>query len=325
MSMDIKWENYAQFSYTSGSFIAFEGSQVLFDNPLMPPSIPLAAWTSRTNFQARHASPSLPLLKRGRTYRLVLDAKISPQNSLYLKVSYWNRLDELLSFDVLRDDSWEFTYPIEAFSYSIELINAGCDYFAFNSLLLSDATADEEDLLSLKKELTLRFSKPNRQVNVLFLEPEDLGGAGLPLTLFKALGNLVLVGDRGQADTLYMARDFEDLLLRFLWDRYDEGRTKVHFIGYGPVGNLACLYYSSKMTSKAYVNGLLNSKEIYKKALYNSKVLSKISLNDILERLTYSNNVHRYGYDFKDGDFDLIQPALNRMAQLELLPLFSNL
>lgn len=322
MKIEIKWENYGQFSYTFGSFIEFEGSQVLFDNPLMPPSVPVASWTSRANFQARHANPSLPLLRRGQTYRLFLDAKMFPEKTLYLKLTYLDRFGEQIGFDTLRDEDWQFTYPNDAFSYTIELINAGCEYFSFNSLVLSDEMGEGEDGGLVTSELSLQFKKVNRDVNVLFLEPEDLGATGLPVDRFRSLGNLVLIGDRQHVDTLYMDREFEDRLLRFLWDRYDEGRTHVRFIGYGPVGNLACLYYSSKMTSKAYVNGFLHSKESYKKALYNSKALAKISLGDIMERLTYSNNVYRYGYDFKDSGVELIQPALDRMAQLNLLPLF---
>lgn len=319
MVVQIKWGDSVKNAYNYGSLVTFLENRVIFDNPMMSPSLPITSWSSRSNFQGYRAQPALPLLKRGQTYRLVLEADVTPANSIYIKVTYFDRLGEELYFDTLKDDQWLFTYPLGASHYTFELINAGCEHLVFDRLLLLESNQELKGGIDLT-DLEVYFPKENQVLNVVFLEPDVVTVYDLPTDVLKELGNVVLVGDRQEAQAFYLSRDFEKELSKRLWFYYEHGLTTINLIGYGPVGNLAALYYGTKFDSRVYINGALDTKFYYQNQLTTRQVLSDVSLDYLFDRLTYSANICRYGLAVDRKGFDLIRGTFQINNQLQELP-----
>lgn len=120
--------------YSYGSTIVFDDRTVHFENLPFASGKPIKKWRSRTNYQANRTSPELPLLVHGGRYRLLADLKVEPENTLTIQVEYLNRQGEVIKVDVLRDREMVFTYPEEAFTYTITLSGAGCDRLTFKHL-----------------------------------------------------------------------------------------------------------------------------------------------------------------------------------------------
>lgn len=108
-------------------------------NHLMPSGTTIQEWHSFTDYQALRSSPSLPLLHRGRTYRVVPRIVSVPADTFILQVRYFDRAGVLLSAEVLYPPTYEFVYPDGCHSYTLRLINGGCDELDFTSLILLEA------------------------------------------------------------------------------------------------------------------------------------------------------------------------------------------
>lgn len=133
----IKWDNITSHNaYLYGSTIRFVEDQVVFENALIASGKLMARWHSRTNYQKDRFSPSLPLLEPGGNYLLESVLSCQPEGRLYVKVDFFNRMGELLSFAILRKNKQEFTYPSDAFSYTISLMSGGCKSFIFTQFNL---------------------------------------------------------------------------------------------------------------------------------------------------------------------------------------------
>lgn len=320
MEVKIKWENYAKNSYTFGSRISFKDGQVIFDNPLMSPSFALTSWSSRTNFQAQRTQSDLPLLKRGSTYQVKLVADIHPANSLYVKVIYFDRLGETIGFEVLKDDHWQFTYPRDAFHYTIELINAGCERVVFDQLILADYHEDPRDGIDLS-DLAVYFPQDNSRLNVIFLEADAESVDDLPKQTLEKLGNVVLVGDREAVADYYLSPAFVQKLSKHLSFYHDHGHTQFNFIAYGPRGALAALAYAAKFPSQVYLASPLPDKTAYREGLNQRPDLDTSLLLPLIDRLTYASNVHGYGQSSPSEKINLVGHCFNRAYCLRSLPL----
>lgn len=321
MVVQIKWANYAKNSYTFGSQVSFIKDKVVFENPLMSPSFTITSWSSRTNFQGHRTQPDLPLLKRGGHYHIQLEADIYPANSLYVKVTYFNRLGEEIGFEVLKDNTWFFTYPIQAFHYTIELINAGCERLVFDHLKLLERQEDLEEAIDFT-DLAVYFPNDSHELNVLFLEPDVLTMHDLPSNLLKELGNLVLVGDKAAAVDCYLSEAFEKRLTDYLWFYHDNDLTAVKFIAYGPTGALAASYYGSRFPSQVYLDQPILEKAYYQKKLNQSRWVNQLLLTPIFDRLTYAGNVHYYCTEpeQEQEDLVLVHHCFERSHRLHNLP-----
>lgn len=124
-------------TYLYGSGIRYGDQEVCFENMNFASGKPIKKWLSRTNYQGDRTSPSLPLLRPGKTYGLELVAELEPAGRFYIRLDFINRQNELIGFEVLRDHRGTFTYPEDAFTYSITLHNGGCHRLRFSHLILT--------------------------------------------------------------------------------------------------------------------------------------------------------------------------------------------
>ena len=75
---------------------------------------------------SRKSDPaSLAFIEKGQTYRLDAFYTTVPQDSVYLKVSFWDRYDKEVKQIIEKSHSVTFVYPKEAYYYSIALLSAG--------------------------------------------------------------------------------------------------------------------------------------------------------------------------------------------------------
>lgn len=133
----IPWGEITQANtYLYGTDIFYQERALHFVNHRVPSDEILHEWTSRTNYQASRTSPLLPLLVPNDSYQLVIEMTSFPEESYYLKLSFFNRQDEELSFIIQREQVLEFQPPIETYYYTIELISAGCERLVFHHLSL---------------------------------------------------------------------------------------------------------------------------------------------------------------------------------------------
>jgi accessory Sec system protein Asp3 len=127
--------------YGSALTVSASGSAHLV-NHLMPSGTTLQEWYSFTDYQSMRGTPVLPLLHRGRTYRVVPRIVSVPDDTFILEVRYFDRFNELVRAEVLYPPSYEFEYPTDCHSYTIRLVNGGCDELRFTSLTLVEVGAD---------------------------------------------------------------------------------------------------------------------------------------------------------------------------------------
>lgn len=290
MSFTIRWTNFAQNSYSFGSQLSFVGKRVHFCNPLMTPGQTLTKWSSRTHFQKDRLHPSLPLLRGKQEYNLQLRANVQPQGTLYVQITFYDRFDREMGRILLKDQQWGFTYPEQAFFYTIELINAGCDTVIFDSLILSEESAEVLDVRL--DDLAVYAPAAHNYLHVLFLEEDIEAISQLPISLLEKMGNVVLVGDFHSRASGYLSSDFEEKLKKHLHFYHENGLTQVRFIGYGPLGNVAAVYYSSKWLSHAYITHTFPSLSSYQKSLAE---LPDLDIEKIWERRVYSQTISYYG------------------------------
>lgn len=316
MRFALKWTHYAQSSYTFGSRIQFLGQQVSFENPLMSPSFPIISWSSRTNFQGDRKSPDLPLLARGKTYQLALKAKVQPANSLYVKVTYFDRFGDQVGFETLKDDKWQFTYPEEAYAYRIELINAGCERVLFDHLLLSDLeSARGTDQVTPSLATQLENCRLDEPCQLIFLEPEDGGTlSDLVLGHFSQPVLVSLSPKRHYLDRQVMAEQLASLAA------FKSQGGQLTVIGYGPYGNLASLAYASSLGVTAFVTEDFWSAAAYQMSLQD---LGQ-AVPDLLAKLGQGEQVVSYGrgagQDLGQRHGELLQSLWSKSYRLTQLP-----
>ena len=111
-------------------------------NHLMPGGTTIQEWYSLTDYQALRDTPVLPLLHHGKTYRIVPGVVAVPEGTFIVEVRYFDRFNELVRSDVLYPPQYEFEYPSDCHSYTIRLVNGGCDELRFTSLTLLEVEGD---------------------------------------------------------------------------------------------------------------------------------------------------------------------------------------
>lgn len=265
MEVKVKWKSLARAAYAYGSQVSFEEHQVIFYNPQMPPSFPITQWHSLSNFQGYRKQPELPLLERGKTYTINLFEEVFPQGSTYLRITCFNRFGEVVEVFFIKEMTGQFTYPEEAFSYTIELLNSGCERVVFKHFIISDG---ESDSPAQPRTFERMFPKPTNRVTILLVEPNKLPSELAIPEKLQEMGNLILVDYLNDQDRGYSMAEFEETLKTYLSQEFDDTNPSLNFVGYGPVGNFFSCFYASRFRARAYITTVIGPKEFYKKFLY---------------------------------------------------------
>lgn len=129
MNFDVRWSPEMTDYYKHGSTVEYlDGKKVVFfKNNMLSPGAILAKWVSNPNYQGDRGFMQLPLLEKGECYHIALQAIASPNPSPLIKITFYNRVEEVIGTKLISNNEGGFTYPPKAYAYAIELLNNGIE------------------------------------------------------------------------------------------------------------------------------------------------------------------------------------------------------
>lgn len=140
----IYWNETASDTYLYGSRILIHGKDdVSFENRLMPPGTILKTWYSRTNFQAQHIEPSLPIIDGETEYEISARIDYPQGGCCILRLVFFDKYEEEAGTFLVRDGHARFRCPLKTYSYRMQLMNAGTAAFRFHSVTIQEVDHDE--------------------------------------------------------------------------------------------------------------------------------------------------------------------------------------
>ena len=135
---DITWKKVHKSTFMYGSKLKFNNNFVSMDNSLMPSGMVIHEWNMLSSYTTNKQVPSLPLLKKGSNYKIKFDYDVIPEKSVYFKIVLYKKNGEKIKTMIIEDDDSEFEYPKDAYSYKIELMNAGFQHLQFYRTIIED-------------------------------------------------------------------------------------------------------------------------------------------------------------------------------------------
>ena len=137
----VYWDGHGQDTYLYGSSLTFQrNGTVLFENERMPSGFVIKKWSSRTSFQTDRCEPSLPLLREGGLYRVKACMHVVPEGTVLLRVEFFDRRKNRISFRFLDEAEPVFEVPQGTWYYHMELIASGFRRLIFYGVLIGPET-----------------------------------------------------------------------------------------------------------------------------------------------------------------------------------------
>lgn len=240
----IHWDYQMGDSFLFGSEINLIAPDfVKYENKLLPPGTDLRIWKSKIDFQTNKRGNSLPVLTPEKEYWLKLNVKLKENESVYIKVEFYNRFNEFLEFKIIYGEG-SFIYPKEAAYYNIILINNGVSSFVFQNIILS-VDDYKESIPGYKVSEVLNHSEDSTELTIIFTEPMSKEITNLSNSNLINFKDVIIVKSSFIDSHLYLDSDFQEYLFNIinnLKNTFEINRIK--FIGYGPISNFSAVYYS---------------------------------------------------------------------------------
>lgn len=134
----IYWGSLSTTNYFFGSIVKKnEDQSVLFENVMIPSSQNIKEWSSSYNFQGSRRTPELPLLKKNESYTLTISGAVIPEKTIFFEVLFKNRYGEVVGNKITKENRMDFTYPEDAYFYTIRLMSAGLEELRFDFMEIS--------------------------------------------------------------------------------------------------------------------------------------------------------------------------------------------
>lgn len=146
MMFELTWDPEMTEFYKHGSTVEYTKEGVRFENKMLSPGATIAQWISNPHYQGARGWLELPLLERGKSYQVKLEARSAPQSSPLLKVAFYNRSEESVGMDLITTLKDHFTYPKSAYSYQITLLNNGIEELHFCKIILQSYEGGSESV-----------------------------------------------------------------------------------------------------------------------------------------------------------------------------------
>jgi accessory secretory protein Asp3 len=141
------WGDHNSTDSLYGSRLVFAADDsITLTNPLMPSGLVLQEWYAFTSYQQVRDTPDLPLLHHGKRYRVAMDMQPTPADTVVVEIQYFDDYSAPIRQQVLHGPDFAFDYPDDCHSYSIRLINGGCDGLAFRNLTLLEVVGNPSDV-----------------------------------------------------------------------------------------------------------------------------------------------------------------------------------
>lgn len=233
----IRWTQVTPDTFMYGSRLKFQDDGVVFENGLMPSGAVIHEWKMMTNFSADKTIPQLPILKHGQSYRLVLNYDVEPAGGVYFRLAFKKSNGSEIDTVIIQSDEVVFTYPTDAFSYEIQMLNAAATHVHFHSIHMIEAVESTvSETLMISK--ILQEQEDELSVNVILVAAD-----GLARDVGRTLANVILVEG--------WQRDDIDKIVHVLAPLQQGYR--LNFIGYTVETNAMAYQLAECMTETAWV------------------------------------------------------------------------
>ncbi|QZO10889.1 accessory Sec system protein Asp3 [Enterococcus raffinosus] len=152
----IKWGTDFSDNYNYGARIELlKNDFVRFSSPFMPAGTPIKVWQSKTEYHADRKSPMLPILMNGKEYRIVLEAEFDNADAGQLTIEFFDVNQDLIDKVHFQDLTGNFTYPENAVTYKVQLVNKKHEYIIFKYLLIFSEPLKEQYDFKFNKNLSV--------------------------------------------------------------------------------------------------------------------------------------------------------------------------
>lgn len=281
----ITWDYESGDSYLFGSNINYIAPDcVEFENNLLPPGTEIRNWRSKMNFQANKMGNILPILSPEKQYWIKLNVKLKENESVYVKVEFYNRFNDLLDFKIIYGED-SFIYPKTAAYYSIILVNNGVSNFVFQNIVLS-TNEFIEDIPGYTISNIKNYTDDSTELTVIFTEPMSREIQNINNKCLVNYKDVIIANSSLLDAHLYLEPGFQEYLnntIKNLKEKYEI--SNVRFIGYGPISNFSAVFYSHCIDdSNAKITDEWLSSEKY------NNIINKYTLNE-KKGIQINNNI----------------------------------
>ena len=134
-----------QNTFLYGSIVLYHSrDHVYLENTMVNSGTMIHEWTSSFNFQGNRLTSTLPLLKKGHSYRLTSQMTVQPQNGLYFRLIFMDRYDRQVGQVIEKNFDFTFTYPEDAYHYKVQLLSAGFQSVDFHSFSIEEDYSEQD-------------------------------------------------------------------------------------------------------------------------------------------------------------------------------------
>ncbi|UXR78486.1 MULTISPECIES: accessory Sec system protein Asp3 [unclassified Staphylococcus] len=241
----IRWTEITSDTFMYGTRLTFHENETVFENERMPSGVIMHTWKMITDYTAEKMVPQLPILKHGKTYRFRFDYDVIPEGHLYAKMIFKRRNGSELEPVIIKSKEIVVTYPTEAFTYELQLINAAATRVHFRSIEVSAYDENDGDKPELYISRIYQESGHSTVMNVIFQESD-----GLSRDVIAGWDNVILI-EHWDLDV----RDTIVYCLRPLQQGYH-----LNFIGYDQQSNRMAYDLAAAMGETAWVTESVSEK-----------------------------------------------------------------
>lgn len=314
----VYWDNFSASSYLYGSIIKIKSKDnVYFKNLRMSSGKGINSWLSQANHQRYRHVPQLPMLKKGKSYKIYINAESIPENTIYLRIIFYDRYEKIISETVIRSNEDIFTYPEEAYSYKIQVMNAGCSELTFHYIELTEYV-DKFDKKSFIVSDIINKNENLTKLNVIFLEPKQNKFEELDRSLLENYCNIILINSKIYNGHIYCYKFlFEEINNIF----NQNGYKSINFYGNGEFSNVAAVQYKYLFeNSKAYITDIIQDYEKYQKVLENSYIDEKLIYKNYgNEQISRDSSIYIHDSKYQNEEPIFAKFYNNNYRILELL------
>lgn len=311
----VYWNNYGIGSYLYGTTLKFDTltKNVYYKHIMVNAGITIHEWTSQVNYQQVRTIPQLPLLERGKKYKLKFKASTVPKNTLYVKLEFYDIYNNLIETTFIKEKEGEFIYPNNSFSYKVILFNAGIHEMTFEYLQIADLDEDINEVIITKIK---NINDTNNELNILFVDYSLNSINYISEEILAKFENLVIVNGF-YSKICYNSNNVREKLLETI---KTYSKKKVNFIGYTTISNIAALHYANIVeNSRITIFNNINKFDKYIK-IANKSDLNPTEIVESLEKLLLEKKVTLYGEDsVYNFDKKLVNSIIDYSYRLNLL------
>lgn len=143
--------------------------QISFQNSLMAPGRSISHWDSTLNYQGDKTVPQLPILHVGQEYRIVVSLKVVPASSYLIRLTFRDIQGTVIKQIDFRSQQRKFVFPEGAVTYSIDILNSGCEELYFERIQIGPANLPFEAFNDVWAHDPVNSVTPEHPLNIVLI------------------------------------------------------------------------------------------------------------------------------------------------------------